>query len=119
VPTFHSLQYLAVVWRFQLNAEPTHAVQPQGNWERLKQFWIANAMGQLTLFIAVGIALGYLGFEAMPRWLDKVGVYDREVFGNYLFMFIFSIFINVHHYFLDNVMWRRENPQMKLLLSRP
>ena len=120
VPTFHSLQYLAIVWRFQLNAEPTKAGPPaRNNWQTARRFWTTNAWGQLVLFIALGTALGYLGFVAAPKYLDAVGTYDREVFGSYLFMFIFSIFINVHHYFLDNVMWRRENPQMKLLLSRP
>ena len=120
VPTFHSLQYLAIVWRFQLNAEPTREAQPARDWwQATKHYFSTNAWGQLGLFVALGIALGYLGFEAAPRWLDSVGGYNREVFGSYLFMFIFSIFINVHHYFLDNVMWRRENPQMKLLLSRP
>jgi hypothetical protein len=32
---------------------------------------------------------------------------------------MFWIFINVHHYFLDNVMWRRENPDTgKYLFGR-
>ena len=33
-----------------------------------------------------------------------------------MFLFVFWIFINVHHYFLDNVMWRRENPDTKKYL---
>ncbi len=120
VPTFHSLQYLAIVWRFQLNAEPSKPVPPaRNNWETALRFWTTNAWGRLALFIALGTALGYLGFVSLPRYLDSVGGYNHEIFGSYMFMFIFSIFINVHHYFLDNVMWRRENPQMKLLLSRP
>ena len=119
VPTFHSLQYLAIVWRFQLNAEPTKPVPPaRTQWQTALRFWTTNAWGQLALFIALGTALGYLGFVAAPRYLDAVGSYNHEIFGSYLFMFIFSIFINIHHYFLDNVMWRRGNPQMKLLLSR-
>jgi hypothetical protein len=28
-------------------------------------------------------------------------------------VFLFYIFINVHHYFLDNVMWRRGNPDVQ------
>jgi hypothetical protein len=119
VPTFHSLQYLAVVWRYQLNAEPGTAVLPaRADWRGFLKAWSKTAAGRLALFIALGIALGYLGFVAAPKYLDAVGTYNREIFGNYLFMFIFSIFINVHHYFLDNVMWRRENPQMKVLFNR-
>ena len=34
----------------------------------------------------------------------------------FLFLFTVWIFINVHHYFLDSVMWRRENPDTRLYL---
>lgn len=30
-----------------------------------------------------------------------------------MFLFVFWIFINVHHYFLDNVIWRAENPETR------
>ena len=44
--------------------------------------------------------------------LDHLGAtYDTELFGATMFMFMFWIFINLHHYFLDNVIWRRENPE--------
>jgi hypothetical protein len=33
-----------------------------------------------------------------------------------MFLFVFWICINVHHYFLDNVMWRRENPDTRKYL---
>jgi hypothetical protein len=33
---------------------------------------------------------------------------------------MFYIFINVHHYFLDNVMWRRGNPDVQqYIFGRP
>ena len=35
------------------------------------------------------------------------------VFGPTLFAFLFYIFINVHHYLLDNVMWGRGNPDIQ------
>ena len=44
--------------------------------------------------------------------------YDRGIFGSQMFLFMFAIFINVHHYFLDNVMWRRENPDIAKYLLR-
>ena len=45
--------------------------------------------------------------------------YDHQAFNGTLFLFMFWIFINVHHYFLDNVMWRRENPETgKYLFGR-
>jgi len=25
------------------------------------------------------------------------------------------VFVNIHHYFMDNVIWRRDNPDMRFL----
>jgi hypothetical protein len=116
VPTFHSLQYLAVVWRYQLNAgsQPRVAaplllnrVLPAGTWTNL------------AIFIAIGVVLGFLGFMGVPRFIDSVLPYDRSVFGPSLFLFMFYIFINIHHYFLDNVMWRRGNPDVQQYIFAP
>jgi hypothetical protein len=32
---------------------------------------------------------------------------------------MFYIFINIHHYFLDNVMWRRGNPDVQQHIFAP
>ena len=111
IPALHSLQYLVVVWRYQLNAERDHA--DAGERPRLTALGLAlpsKAALRFTLFVLVGIALGFFGFWWVPLFLDSVVPYDREIFGGTMFLFMFWIFINVHHYFLDNVMWRRENP---------
>jgi hypothetical protein len=100
VPLFHSLQYLAVVWRFERNRSDSI----EGSLRPSIRF---------GLFIAVGFALGYLGFWTVPQYLDANVPYSRELFGSSLFIFIFWIFINVHHYFLDSVMWRRGNPDVQ------
>ena len=120
IPTFHSLQYLTVVWRYQLNAgvKPrslTHGhmsavvdrVIPRGVWRRL------------VLFVVGGIALGYVFMDGLPRFLDTAIAYDDKVFGTNLFLFSFLMFINVHHYFLDSVMWRRGNPDIRQLFQPP
>ena len=104
VPTFHSLQYLAVVWRYQLNAASP---------ERGIGFSLAS-------FVGFGMGLGFLGFMAVPRFIDIVFPYDKGLFGPSLFLFCFYIFINVHHYFMDSVMWRRGNPDVQqYVFGRP
>jgi hypothetical protein len=111
VPTFHSLQYLAVVWRYQINA----GSQP-GSTARhtiLNRLMPASVWSSLAIFIGVGVLLGFLGFMGIPRLIDSVLPYDKRVFGPGLFLFMFYIVINVHHYFLDNVMWRRGNPDVQ------
>ena len=70
----------------------------------------SKAVLRFALFVLVGIAMGFFGFWWVPLYLDSVVPYDRETFGGHMFLFMFWVFINVHHYFLDNVMWRRENP---------
>jgi len=111
VPTFHSLQYLAVVWRYQLNAgsEPRNAVHSS----MVGRVLPAGMWANLAIFIAVGVLLGFLGFMGVPRFIDAILPYDKRVFGPSLFLFMFYIFINIHHYFLDNVMWRRGNPDVQ------
>src|SRR5437773_2564279 len=59
VPTFHSLQYLAVVWRYQLNA----GAQPRGAAPSIvTRVLPAGVWSNLAIFIGIGMFLGYLGF---------------------------------------------------------
>jgi len=117
VPTFHSLQYLAVVWRYQLNAGAQTANQAAPS--QLARF-LPTKLGSFAVFIAVGIVLGFLGFYGVPRSIDAILPYDKHLFGPSLFLFSFYIFINIHHYFLDNVMWRRGNPDVQqYIFKRP
>lgn len=107
VPGLHSLQYLTVVWRYQLNVE-AHQEPPAS--------FSSHPWRGLGVFVVVGMALGFLGFWAVPALLNTYASYDRAIFGGTMFLFVFWMFINVHHYFLDNVMWRRENAETKKYL---
>lgn len=100
IPTFHSLQYLAVVWRYQLNKR------------------VEKPETSFSFFVLAGVLLGFLGFTALPWVMANMLPYDEKLLGPSLFLFACYIFINVHHYFLDNVMWRRENPDMKYVFGR-
>lgn len=117
VPALHSLQYLVVVWRYELNYEKDR----DGGFERptvqfLERIFGSRSIEGMALFVASGLLLGYLGFWGVPQFLDKFVPYDKTAFGGTMFLFVFWIFINVHHYFLDNVMWRRENPDTRKYL---
>jgi hypothetical protein len=113
VPAFHSLQYLVVVWRYQLNrtkAAPDAAERLVGG------FLPSIGSLRLGLFALLGLGLGWLGFWGLPKWLNGALNYDHGLLGPALLLFVFWIFINVHHYFLDSVMWRRENPETRRFL---
>jgi hypothetical protein len=71
---------------------------------------------QLTVFALLGLAIGASLFWLVPNWLDARIQYDKRLFGPTLFLFVFWVSVNVHHYFIDSVMWRRENPETKLHL---
>ena len=111
---FHSLQYLAVVWRYRLNSESSRPDASETPLTGRLGAVLPKKMGLRFMgFIALGTVLGYVGFWAIPKFLNAVVPYDRAEFGPTLFLFVFWIFINVHHYFLDNVMWRRGNPDVQ------
>ncbi|MER9354624.1 hypothetical protein NKI61_15210 [Mesorhizobium sp. M0514] len=118
VPALHSLQYLAVVWRYQTNVERDSSDAEGDPQPKILSFLGPLYRFRLLGFIVGGTALGYLGFWLIPSALTALIPYDRQVLGSSLFFFIVLIFINVHHYFLDNVMWRRGNPEVSKYLFR-
>ncbi|MBZ9700559.1 MULTISPECIES: hypothetical protein [unclassified Mesorhizobium] len=118
VPALHSLQYLAVVWRYQSNVE-----RDGPDAQKVPDSRILSVLGPIYRtrvlgFVVAGGVLGGLGFWLIPAALTALIPYDKEVLGSSLFFFIVLIFINVHHYFLDNVMWRRGNPEVSKYLFR-
>ena len=118
VPALHSLQYLAVVWRYQTNVERDVSDAAREAEPKILSFLGPLYRLRVLGFIVGGGALGYLGFWLIPAALTALVPYDTEVLGSSLFFFIVLIFINVHHYFLDNVMWRRGNPEVSKYLFR-
>ena len=46
-------------------------------------------------------------------------VAGSTLFGPAVFVFIFVMWINIHHYFIDNVIWRRDNEDVRKYLFAP
>jgi len=100
IPAMHSIQYITIVMRMKRNqVERNHL-----------------SKGAFIVFVLGGVAIGALIFDLLPAFLDKSVFYDKAIYGPTLFMFMFWIFINVHHYFIDNVIWRREGAEPKTFL---
>lgn len=112
VPAFHSLQYLLVVWRFQWNVQAEQHRTKAAHAPGRKRWTGFSFIG----FIFAGVVLGFAGFWFLPSALQVTMPYNHGTFGPALFMFVFWLFINLHHYFIDNVIWRRENPDTKKYL---
>jgi hypothetical protein len=111
IPAMHSLQYLAIVWRYQFNVENAKADgrEPVG-WLKVGAHIPTKAVARFGRFILGGVILGVIGFWVMPILLGAVVPYDHAALTDSAFFFICLVFINVHHYFIDNAMWRKENP---------
>lgn len=99
VPLFHALQYLPFVYKLEKGklaekraAKPDHPLMASG-----------------FLFALTGIALGALFFEIVPRAIDHHVTGWPADFSRNFFLIAFLIFINIHHYFIDNAFWRKDN----------
>jgi len=101
IPALHSIQYLLFVGKLSHSKDR----------ERVRQ----GGDSKLMLFVSVGAFAGAMSFWGVPFVLDRVVPYDRDVFGSTMFMMMFYVFINVHHYFIDFAIWRKDNPDMKYL----
>jgi hypothetical protein len=111
IPAMHSLQYLLIVWRYQLNVEEAKpdSGDPVG-WAKTPWITPTKAIVRFASFGVQAIILGALGFWGLPYVLGQIVPYDHAEYGDTLFFFVLIIFINIHHYFIDNAMWRKENP---------
>lgn len=97
IPFMHSLQYITIVLRMKHNEVAQNSISRTA----------------FLIFVVFGIMIGALIFDTIPAFLDKTVGYDRAIYGTTFFMFMFWIFINIHHYFIDNVIWRREGSEVK------
>lgn len=120
IPAFHSLQYLVIVWRVQLNVERARpGADDRVVWVRRFGIGLRRDTARFAGFLGKGFVLGLLGFWMLPMLAGIYVAYDRAEYGPNLFLFLFWIFINIHHYFIDNAMWRKENPHtLKYLFAK-
>ena len=107
IPLFHSLQYLCLVTLLKKNETLEKCAGQNERESRLK--WLRHFWG----FLVAAIVLGALAFEFIPKTLD---VYFGQNFNSVtpqIFLVAFLLFINIHHYFIDNVIWRSDNENVK------
>ncbi len=112
VPALHSIQYLYFVWLMRRNEAKANEGPP--NFGRP----VAVRVG----FLAVSsIALAWILFHGLPGYLDGIFVAktpkgaEPSALGEMPFFAAFYVIVNIHHYFMDMVIWRRENPDTRFL----
>lgn len=96
VPFFHSIQYLLFAYRIE------HQELAE-NFKNNSKFFIR---------VLLVLAAGFLFFEFIPDILDKnleTNVYQTRWF----FVTVFATFLNVHHFFIDSVIWKFKDKEIK------
>lgn len=98
IPFFHSLQYLTVVWRYKANEYASSSPKPVRE-NLLKFSLLICALGAIGFWGAPAV-VEYWMYGNMPPWAGGVSIAVAVAW----------LFINVHHYFIDTVLWRQGNP---------
>lgn len=113
IPALHSAQYLYMVGLLKRNEARARELEEStafGASVRVRLAWLALS--------AVG--LGILLFHAGPSLLDAALVPRRErtftIGPTPWFAALFTV-VNLHHYFMDFAIWRRDNPDTRYLRS--
>ena len=112
IPALHSLQYLFFVWLMRRN-EARAAEGPPA--------FGRPAAVRLGFLAASALGLGWILFHGAPAALDwlfapptlrgrPLGAMGATPYFAALF-----VIVNIHHYFMDHVIWRRDNPETRFL----
>ena len=108
-PALHSLQYLYFVWLLRGNQAKEREGPP---------WFERSAKTRLGLLAVTALVLGFVLFHGAPTLLDSALVTKRDRLmdtGPTPYFAALYAFVNIHHYFMDHVIWRRDNPLTRYL----
>jgi hypothetical protein len=110
IPALHSLQYLYFVWLLKRGHASSHEGPPSFGRP------VAVVLGAWAVS---AVALGLVLFHLLPSALDAALVDKRAArlsdLGPTPYFAALFTFVNLHHYFMDFAIWRRENPETRYL----
>jgi hypothetical protein len=108
-PAMHAIQYLYFVRLLK------------GNESRARErALLGSAKTRLRMLAFGALLLGFVLFDVLPESLDafaapEEGWRNRSLGATPWFAAVY-VFVNVHHYAMDAVIWRRENPATRHLV---
>lgn len=112
-PALHSIQYLYFVWLLKRNEARSRTVEP---------YFEPPPRERLAVLAFFALALGWLLFHGAPDALDALfadapGIGLGTSLGVTPYFAALYALVNIHHYFMDFVIWRRDNPRTRFLTS--
>ncbi|WP_437735114.1 hypothetical protein [Sorangium sp. So ce1335] len=113
IPALHSVQYLYFVWLLRRN-EAREAEGPP-------TFGKPTTL-RLAMLAASAVGLGWVLLRGAPALLDGALVLNASAgeaaadLGETPYLAAIYVFVNIHHYFMDSVIWRRDNPDTRYLM---
>lgn len=112
IPALHSVQYLYFVRLLRGNEAREREGPP---------WFERSATVRLGTLAVSALGLGWLLFHLVPAALDGALVSRRDAgtaLGPTPYFAALYAFVNIHHYFMDHVIWRRDNPDTRYLSVR-
>ncbi len=109
VPALHSIQYLYFVGMLKHG----EGVEREG-----PPHFEISATTRIGILVVSSLALGWLLFHGAPTALDDMLTNKRSRFtdmGPTPFFAALYAFVNIHHFMMDWVIWRRDNPRTRYL----
>lgn len=97
VPFFHSLQYLLIAWSMQLKEKmDERGIEPSGGYVTTEsaRWGVLNFIGGVILFWGI------------PRLAERMGVQAG------LAEPVIISAVQIHHFFVDGVIWKLKNPKV-------
>jgi len=101
VPFFHSLQYLAFVYRVETRDFPQ---SPQ------------KQIARSIVIISSIVLVGFISYDVIPNLMDKSFSPDLTAKVGF-FAVAAYLFLNIHHYIIDNAIWTRNQPLLGKVLG--
>ncbi len=110
IPALHSIQYLYFVWLLRA---------PEAKEREGPPSFEVSAKIRLGTLAITAVGLGWLFFHGAPTYFDDLFVSKRAAFDSPLgptpyFAAIYT-FVNLHHFAMDAVIWRKDNPETRYL----
>jgi hypothetical protein len=119
IPALHSIQYLYFVGLLRKNE--TLAQARAASADESTSFRIPHVGFRFFTWGLTALVLGWLAFRSGPQFLDghfaTAGASPEGGLGATPYLAAIGTFVNIHHYFMDNVIWRRDNGETRFLTS--